>query len=99
MDDGGQDDLATQFLDDASEPEHEWQTKRTNAIYDLENYLKSELEDQAAESTHINSMFEDFLQYAIDSVNFREIAENWIDNVYDEWLESNSEADEDAEEE
>ena len=96
-DDGGQDDLATQFLDDAEEPQYDWQTKKSNAVYDLEKYLKSELEDQAAESTHINSMFADFMQYSIDCVNFREIAENWIDNVYNEWLESNTEAD--AEEE
>ena len=61
--------------------------------------MKSELEDQAAESTHINSMFADFLQYAIDSVNFREIAENWIDEIYDEWLANNTEEDDDTKEE
>jgi hypothetical protein len=97
--DEDQHDLCIEFLDEASEPQYDWQTKKSNAIHDLEQYLKGELEDQANDNMYSNPMFSDLMQAAIDSINFHEVVENWIDDVYEEWVNTNDDEKTEDEEE
>lgn len=60
-------------------------TKKQSAIHQFESWLRdayNETNPLASDS----SMYSDLLQAALDSVNWYEIAENWIDQVIDDEL-------------
>jgi hypothetical protein len=97
--DGGMEESELcEFLDNA-EPKYDWETQRDRAISDLENYLSERVDEDLEELSLSNGLLVDLLNAAISKVDYREIAENWIDEIYDEWLANNTEEDEDTEKE
>jgi hypothetical protein len=96
--DGSFNDECFEFLNNA-EPKYDWETKKSRAITDFEDFLEEFADEQVEELNLPASMLSDILGVAIKSIDFREIASTWIDDVYDEWLADNPEEDENAEEE
>ena len=81
---GSFDQDALDILNDA-EPLCEDGDVKDAAIYDLEGYIKGIIEDQASELVDVSGFFSDILGAALNRVNYREIAEAYIDDIYDEW--------------
>lgn len=70
---------AAEVWENAS-PEYEWQSKQDAAVYELAEELKTWVEEQADELTS-GSMLSDLLGWAVEQVNWREIAEMMIDTA------------------
>lgn len=86
--DGCWEDDAIEALNNA-EPQYDWETKKSCAIYDLAEYLERYVDDDVESVMNETSgMYADLLGAAIDKIDFREVAEVEIDAVYDSWLES-----------
>ena len=62
----------------------EFSTLKQNAIYELQKWLK-DMHDENNPYTE-PCVYSDLLQAALDSVNWYELAENWIEQVIDDDL-------------
>ena len=69
--------VAQECYDDAEAEKH--LTRKENAACDLADRLKNEIEESMPDLGA--SMFADLLGAAMSEVNWREIAENWLDDV------------------
>jgi hypothetical protein len=93
------------FSDDAweslnnAEVRYSWEDKKLAAIRDFEDYLKNFVDERVEELDLNASFLSDILGEAIERIDFREIATNWIDNIYEDWLEQNPQDDNIDEEE
>jgi len=75
---------AVEFYNDATTTEYN--TQKQVAIYDLSEWLKDFFSDEENPLIESASMYSDLLGWALDSVDWYEIAENWIDNVIENEL-------------
>lgn len=85
------DEFLQEYLDNA-EPRYDWETKLDRAVSDLEDYLKDWVDTQVEELNLGANLLSDLLDGAISSINFREIARNMLEDIYEE--ESEEEEDE-----
>ena len=71
-------DMAQECYDDAESSQYH--TKESNAIYKLEDQLKDYIEEMNPLVDEV-SLFSDLLGAALQSVDWRELAENWIETI------------------
>ena len=77
-------DEAIEIYNDAAATE--FSTKKQKAIYDFQSWLKEYHEEANPLANDGGSTYSDLLQAALDSVNWYELAENWIDQIIDDEL-------------
>lgn len=77
---------------DTAEAEYEFLTDKQQAVTDLAEELKDWVEDNSPLADTAN-MYADLLSGAISEINFREIAEHWVD---DQWEGPDNREDDDA---
>ncbi len=66
----------------AARPRYDWETKKDRAISDLAEALKDDHEENRPDFP--TSVYSDLLGAALSSVNWREIAEHYIDDLDDD---------------
>jgi hypothetical protein len=87
---------AAEVWNDAS-PAYEWQSKKDAAVYSLEDELKDYFEEMSTDSVGPTGPFTDLLNWALGSVDWREIATNMIETAAEDNPEESEE--EESEEE
>jgi hypothetical protein len=93
--DGAFDDERFEYLDNA-EPQYDWEDKKSRAISDYEDFLKNFVDEEAEQLGIRPSMFSDILNANLSEINFREVATSWIDDIYNDWLETQKDKDDDS---
>lgn len=84
-DSGLYDEIQNMAIEAYNDANPRYTDKKSTAISDLEGQIKDRINEYNPLEGE-SSMFADLIGWALDSVNWYELAENWIENVIDENL-------------